>query len=113
MLCVFNPASKVAAIVTEPYELQKMVAGSLVVPFEALRCELYSFEYTYQGLEAIHWAKFWLSKKDNRARKIGNYIPTKDLLDESALTHRACMKEFKKSIRKPKIAKIKMICATR
>jgi len=71
--------------------------------------EVYRFDCTFQGLPAAQWAWFWLKKHDNRARKFGTYVPVPYLVKESAITPRACFKAFKKSKKRSKPTRVKMV----
>lgn len=98
------------AIVPEPRQLLKLHPGCTIIPLELIRnMEVYEFKCTFQGLEAQKWAWFWLNKKDNRARNAGSLVPVIYLRKESPITSRACKKAFKKSQKRSKPTKVKMV----
>jgi len=98
------------AIVPSPEGFIKEHPECVLLPFEMVRnIEVYKYDCVFQGLPSHKWAWFWLNKKDSRARKFGTYVPVPYLLKESTITARACFKSFKRSTKRSKPTKVKMV----
>jgi len=98
------------AIIPDYEQFVRNHEGCVVLPFDMVRnMEVYRFDCVFQGLEPAMWAKFWLLKGDKRARNAGCIVPVPYLLKESKITGRACLKSFKKSTKRSKPTKVKMV----
>jgi len=87
------------AVVSDWKALLLLVPNSLSIPIDmAENMEIYEFSATFQGLESVKWASFWLKKGDNRARTIGTYFPCECLRKEN-ISSRQAKKEFYASIK--------------
>ena len=111
-LVVVNTKNMTGAIVDDPIALA-MELGFITVPVEfCAGIECYYFGATVHNLEAAKWAKFWLQKRDKRARAIGEYVPMPTLVKESRFTSKDCDRSFKAEVFRKEMLrrkKIKMI----
>jgi len=98
------------AIVPHPEEFVKSHAECCLIPLDTVKnMEVYEYKCTLQGLPAEKWAWFWLKKGSQRDRMAGTNVPVEWLVKESKITTRACYKAFKKSTKRHKPTKVKMV----
>lgn len=112
IIVVVNTKNMTGAVVADPVALA-MELGFVTVPIEfCAGIECYVFEATVHGLASDKWAKFWLQKRDKRARAIGEYLPMPTLVKESRFTSKDCERSFKAEIFRKELLrrkKIKMV----
>lgn len=98
---IYNSKKKTGIICHGQEALICPEKGIFIIPLALARgIEVYEFNCTYHGLEALQWAKFWLYRRDHKARVIGSYVPTPALKQESVITARQCEKELSRDIAK-------------
>ena len=87
------------AVVAQPQELVRLCPGAITLPLGMVRgVPVRRFSCQKNGLPAITWAKFWLSKKDKKAVAVSTAVELELLVKESAVSRRQAVRSFKRTI---------------